>query len=62
MGVIWVIKNCFRMNLLNWIFFVIFLDNIIIIVIYIIIKDFFNFVEYVVVIDVSWIIMIEDML
>lgn len=62
MGVIWVIKSCFRMNLLNWIFFVIFLDNIIIIVIYIIIKDFFNFVEYFVVIDVSWIIMIEDML
>lgn len=62
MDVSWMINDDVRMILWNWIFFVIFLDNIIIIVIYIIIKDFFNFVEYVVVIDVSWIIMIEDML
>lgn len=52
-----------REELVNLIFFGIILDIIVIIVIYIIIKDFFNFfVEYVVVIDISWIIMIEDML
>lgn len=55
--------NRFGWIFLNLIFFGIILDIIVIIVIYIIIKDFFNFfVEYVVVIDISWIIMIEDML